>query len=320
MLNVLVLPCYARVGARLLSACSFLLAMTACSLTSQQRVLYESAGIQIGVVTDRSTDEHASPPTRNRHPAEVTPRDLRTLLSSLEVSGWSGAMIGLLLHPEPKPVFTDAELVLLAEPLSSAFHHATPYERVFFSLQNPNAPYATDRTAGSLFFRDDYLHVILTDHYAFLKADPGGGEKRDPRDTKGMKLWAVGPARAATVPDEKEPHWTAFETVHVSIKPEDILAGKEAPPAAPKPSSSKTAVSTAPQPVGKSASKTPDGADDLHSQIRELNSANSNLRSQVNEQSEMIKKLTNELEELRNEVKRANPKSDRLPPRSKTTP
>ena len=44
-----------------------------------------------------------------------------------------------------------------------------------------------------------------------------------------MKLWVVGSARAASVPDEKEPHWTAFEKVHISLTPVEILAGQRAP-------------------------------------------------------------------------------------------
>ncbi|MFO0768284.1 MAG: hypothetical protein U0231_16200 [Nitrospiraceae bacterium] len=36
-----------------------------------------------------------------------------------------------------------------------------------------------------MFIRDGVLHFILVDHYIFQQADPGGGERRDPRDTKG---------------------------------------------------------------------------------------------------------------------------------------
>src|SRR5438046_9903225 len=129
---------------------------------------------------------------RNTDRADAARQGNRSLVSSLEVSGWSGTLVGRFSARQPKPVFTVAELILLAEPLAAAFHEATPRERVFFAIQNPDAPYETDRTSGNLFFRDDYLHVVLTDHYTFLQADPGGGEKRDPRDTKGMKLWVVG--------------------------------------------------------------------------------------------------------------------------------
>jgi hypothetical protein len=151
------------------------------------------------------------------------------LIGSLEVSGWSGTILGLFNTPQPRSVFTEAEIVLLAKPLTAAFQQVTPSERVFFAIQNPDALYDTDRTSGSLFFRDDYLHIVLTDHYAFLQADPGGGEKRDPRDTKGMKLWVGGSARAASVPEEKEPRWNAFEKVHISIKPVEVLAGQNVP-------------------------------------------------------------------------------------------
>src|SRR6185503_17900212 len=109
-----------------------LLVLTACGATSQQRVLYQASGIQIGIITDLSTNEHATPPVRNRHPADITPKEIRSLVGSLEVSGWSGTLVGLFSAPQPKPLFTEAELVLMAEPLAIAFHEATPRERVFF--------------------------------------------------------------------------------------------------------------------------------------------------------------------------------------------
>ena len=107
------------------------------------------------------------PPVKNRHPTDLTPRDIRSLIGSLEVSGWSGIVVGLFSNPQPKPLFTEAEILLLAEPLGAAFKQATPRERVFFSIENPNATYDTDRTSGSFFFRDDYFHVILTDTLRF---------------------------------------------------------------------------------------------------------------------------------------------------------
>src|SRR3989475_10222488 len=183
-------------------ACLLLLLLTACGATSPQRVLYQASGIQVGLMTDLSTNEHATPPVRNRHPADLTPKEIRLLVGSLEVSGWSGTLVGLFSAPQPKPVFTEAELILLAEPLAAAFHEATPRERIFFTIQNPTAPYETDRTSGNLFFRDDYLHVVLTDHYTFLQADRGGGERRDPRDTQGMKRWAVEQLPGDSVPTE----------------------------------------------------------------------------------------------------------------------
>lgn len=309
----------------LLFGLSCLLVLTACGEISHQRILYQTSGMQIGLMTDLSTNEHAIPPVRNRHPADLKPQEIRSLLGALEVSGWSGTLIGLFSTPQPRPVFTEAELDALAEPLARAFHEATPSERVFFAIQNPTAPYEPDRTAGSLFFRDDYLHVMLTDHYAFLQADPGGGEKRDPRDTKGMKLWVVGPAQAASVPIEKEPHWTAFEKVHISLKPAEVLAGQRVPQAVTGSSRPPAALPAAGQPALKadtSATNATESMNDLRLQVRELTNGNLDLRAQLKEQSGTIEKLKAELEQLRNEIKTgtSKPSSERKPSRKQTAP
>ncbi|MEP6890543.1 MAG: hypothetical protein ABI955_07600 [Nitrospirota bacterium] len=314
-----------KIAAGILFGLSCLLGLTACGATSQQRVLYQASGIQIGIMTDLSTNEHATPPVRNRHPADLTPKDIRSLIGSLEVSGWSGTLVGLFSATHPKPVFTETERAELAEPLAAAFHEATPRERVFFAIQNPDAPYETDRTSGNLFFRDDYLHMVLTDHYAYLQADPGGGEKRDPRDTKGMKLWVVGSARAATVPDEKEPRWNVFEKVHISLIPAKILAGQRVPQS--------TAVLSHPQATPPATGQPTIHADtaeknvtesvnDLRLQIRELTNANLDLGAQLKEQSSTIEKLKAEFEGLRNEKKpgTSKPLSGQKPSRKQATP
>ena len=311
--------------AGLLFGLSCLLLLTGCRATSQERLLYQASGIQVGIMTDLSTNEHAAAPVRNKHPIDLTPQEIRSLLGSLEVSGWSGTMIGLFSTPQPRPLFTWAELVELGEPLAAALHQATPRERVFFAVQNPTAPYESDRTSGSLFFRDDYLHVVLTDHYSFLQADPGGGEKRDPRDTKGMKLWVVGQAQAASVPEEKEPHWNAFEKVHISLDPLEVLAGQRVPQPATGSSRPQVALPVAGQPAIKadtSATTATESVNDLRLQIRELNNANLDLRSQQKEQASTIEKLQAEFERLRNEKKpgASEPSSGPKPSRKQTPP
>ena len=320
--------CFAHRGQTtigLLFSLSCLLVLTACGAISQQRVLYEASGIQVGIMTDLSTNEHATPPVRNRHPVRLTPKEIRSLVGSLEVSGWSGTLVGLFSAPQPKPVFTEAELVLIAEPLAAAFHEVTPGERVFFAIQNPAAPYDTDRTSGSLFFRDDYLHVVLTDHYAFLQADPGGGEKQDPRDTKGMKLWVVGSARAASVPDEKEPHWNTFEKVHISLTPVEILGGQRVPQSAASSSRSQVVMPVAGQPALKAdtaATSATESVNDLRVQLRELTNANLDLRAQLKEQSGTIEQLKADFEKLRNEKNPGTSKSSsgRKPSSKQPTP
>lgn len=311
--------------AGLLFGLSCLLVLTGCGATSQQRVLYQASGIQVGIVTDLSTNDHATSPVRNRHPADLTPKEIRSLIGSLEVSGWSGTMIGLFSTPQPKPVFTEAERILLAEPFAAAFHEATPHERVFFAIQNPDALYETDRTSGSLFFRDDYLHVVLTDHYAFLQTDPGGGEKRDPRDTKGMTLSVVGPARAANVTDQKQPYWNAFEKVHISLKPVEVLAGQSVPQGAPDSSRPLIALPATGQPALKADTATTNATEsvnDLRLQLRELTNANLDLRAQLKDQSDTIEKLKAEFEGLRNEKKPGpmKPSSGPKPSRKQATP
>lgn len=306
-------------------AVSWLLLLPACGVTSQERILYQASGVQVGIVTDLSTNEDASPPVKNKHPVALTPLEIRSLLGSLEVSGWSGALVGLFSAPHPKALFTWAELVELAQPLAVAFHEVTPRERVFFSVQNPNAPYDTDRTSGSVFFRDDYLHVVLTDHYGFLQADPGGGETRDPHDTKGMKLWVVAPAQAARVPEQKEPHWNAFEKVHISLNPREVLAGQRLPEAGEGSSHPPVTMPVGGQPALKGDSQATDqteSVNDLRLQIRELNNANLDLRSQLKEQSVIMEKLQAEFEGLRNEKKSGAPKlsSPQKPTRKQAIP
>lgn len=279
-------------GAFLLVGVSCLLMQTACIPLEHQRVLYNASGIQVGISTDLSVDMEASPPVINRHPAQYTPEEIRKLMGSLEVSGWSGAILGLASTPQPRPVFTEPELTALAEPIAEAFHKATLRERVFFALQNPSAPYDPDRTAGSLFFRDDYLHVILTDHYAFLGADPGGGEARDPRDTKGMKLWVARPAHPALVAKAQEPRWSPFELVHVSVNPSDVLAALRTP----------AAVAETPREAvpGPAQGQPPAGTGSAKTTRDELLDA---LHMQMKEQAATIERLQAELEELRSTYK-----------------
>lgn len=314
-----------KIAAGILFGVSCLLGLTACGATSQQRLIYQASGIQVGLMTDMSTKEQASPFVGNRHPADLTPQDIRSLIGSLEVSGWSGTLIGFFSTPHPRPVFTKAEIIALGEPLATAFREATPRERVFFIIQNPTAPYETDRTSGSLFFRDDYLHVVLTDHYAFLQADPGGGETRDPRETKGMTLSVVGPAKTVDVPDQKQPQWTAFEKVHISVKPVEALAEQRVPQPAAGSSQPQATLSATGQPSMKTdtvATNVTESVNDLRLQIRELTNANLDLRSQLKEQSGTIEKLNAEFERLRNEKNPGTlkPSSRSRPSRKQTTP
>lgn len=294
--------------------------LSGCVGPLNQRVIYESKGSQVGLESDHTIDDKAVPPALNSHPAQLTAEEVRTLLGSLEVSGWSGIIVGVFETPHAKPVFTGTELMTLTETFVKAFQEAGPRERIFFSLQNPNARYDSDRTAGNLFLRDGYLHVILRDHYSYLKADPGGGEQRDPRDTKGMKLWTVRPAEPATVPEEKEPRWNAFDKVHISLQVRDALAafqGKSAP-IQPQAAPVQTTTDQRSPSAKPSAARTSNSDRDLTQQVQELGSSNQQLRNQVEQQTKELDTLKEDLRRLRDDLKaqkNAKPSVDRKPSR-----
>jgi hypothetical protein len=177
-----------------------------------------------------------------------------------------------------------------------------------------------DDSLGQLFLRDGYLHVILRDHYGYLKADPGGGEQRDPRDTKGMRLWTVRPAQPATVPEEKEPRWSAFDKVHISLQVRDVLAAFKAKS---EPIQSQAApVQANPDHRSPSAKpSTPPSSNDekdLTRQVQDLGSSNQQLRNQVEQQTKELDTLKEDLRRLRDDLKtqkNAKPSLDRKPSR-----
>lgn len=295
-------------------------ALSGCAGPLNQRLIYEAKGVQIGLESDHTIDSRITPPILNSHPVKMTSDEVRMLLGSLEVSGWSGIIIGIFETPHPKPVFGGLELMNLADQFAKALSEATPRERVFFSLQNPTVRYDTDRTAGSLFIRDGYLHVILSDHYGFQKADPGGGEQRDPRDTKGMTLWVKRPAQPASVPEEKEPRWNSFEKVHVSLNVSDALAAvgghsglAQSPTSPVQPSGNDRAPS-----ARNSATPSSTRDKDLNQQVQELGSSNQQLRTQVEQQTKELDTLKEDLRRLRDDLKAQKslkPSPDRKPAR-----
>jgi hypothetical protein len=256
-------------------------------------VLFERQGVRVGVETDPSI-RRAQTPVQNSHPAHLTPVDVERLLGLVQVSGWSGTLIGVLENPRPIPAFSEEELDLLATPVVQAFADATPTERIFFSLRNTRKRASDDNTTGALFMRGRYLHVVLKDHAEFARADSGGGDEKDPRDNKGMKLWINRPARAATVPDAEEPRWAPFEAVHISLNLEEALAtirGGRGGSSHTLPTSDVVPSANGPEQPGE-----------LRLQIQELTHSNLELRGRVEEQQRTIEELRNELTRLRQDL------------------
>ncbi|MFO0729897.1 MAG: hypothetical protein U0361_02680 [Nitrospiraceae bacterium] len=128
-----------------------------------QQVTHETKGVQLGVESDLSTTETAV--HRPGMPScKLTAEEVRTLLGAIEVSGWSGIVVGVFDNPRPVPVFAGSELTALAEPFARALREAGPKEQVFFSLQNPSARYRYGpRPRRHVHPRR--VRFILVDHY-----------------------------------------------------------------------------------------------------------------------------------------------------------
>jgi hypothetical protein len=292
------------------------LGLSACSALSTEQVVYDQQGFRVGIELD-PTIKRSREPVQNDHPAKFSPEELQFLLGMIEVSGWSGTLVGVFAPPRPVPLMKEEELREVSQYLATAFRGAGPTERVFFSLANRQARYSEDRTAGALFFRGSYLHIVVTDHKSILTADTAGGDVKDIRDTKGMKLWVVHPAKAAVLPDFEEPQWAPFETVHISVNTREILALREA---RPSPTASRAAATPLPKPPSQLGGKENQASrpanpspEDLQVQIRELTSSNLDLRKRIDEQTRQMKELTEEMERLHQELEKA--KSRRPPPR-----
>ncbi len=283
--------------------------MSGCALFSSGRSVYDHDGIWIGIDADPSV-RRSIQTDLNNHSIDVAPKELESLLQVIEVSGFSGTLVGMFTKPQPVPLFTPQELSMISGHLAAAFREAKPTERVSFSLPKPNVRYSEDRTVGFLFFRGRYLHVIVTDHSSVIRTDAAGGDYRDVRDTKGMRLWIAGPAQAAMVPDVEEPRWAHFERVHISLDVKRVLARKANVPAASMDQmEAETPVSLpgAGPPESRQGSASPK---DLQLQIRELSGANQELKIRLDEQNKRTQQLQDQIEQLRRELPQLAPKKN----------
>jgi hypothetical protein len=281
--------------------------LSACSLVSGGRLVYDQEGIRIGVEADPSVSR-SSQPAPNNHPIDLTPKEIESLLQVIQVSGYSGTLVGMFAKPQPVPLFTPQELSTISGHLATAFREAKPTERVFFSLPKPDVTYSEDRTVGFLFFRGRYLHVALTDHSSLIRTDTGGGEVRDIRDTKGMRLWVTGPVPAAMVPDLEEPRWAHFEKVHVSLNVKEVLGQNEKVPVARMNQGGTGAPVPLPTASSPEVRQGSASTEDVQLQIRELSGTNQELRGRLDEQNKRMQQLQDQVEQLRGELSKSYPK------------
>lgn len=281
-----------------------LVALSACGVFNGGRLIYDQEGVRIGVENDPSVSR-SSQPVLNSHPADLSPKELESLLQVLQVSGYSGTLVSLFANSQPIPLFNPKELSSIAGHLAAAFRQAKPEERIFFSLPKPEVTYSEDRTVGSMFFRGAYLHVVVTDHSSFVRTDTGGGDYKDPRDTKGMKLWVAGPTQAAMVSDLEEPRWAPFEKVHISLNVREVLAPRASQP---RRSSVGAVVPPSAPALSSPASENSVTTKDLEMKMRELSGANRDLRNQLDEQNKRMQQLQDQVEQLRRDLPNPDPK------------
>jgi hypothetical protein len=301
---------------------------SACIELSRQQMVYDKQGVKIGIEHDPSTDR-SSPPATNNHPARLKEDEIRRLLGSLQVSGYTGTIAGIFANARPIPLFKEEELRLVSGPLVSALGQAGPQERVFFSIPNLEVRYSDERTAGALFLRGPYLHVMLRDHSAFPRTDTAGGEDdKDPRDTKGLRLSVVAPARAAVLAQHEMPRWGPLEKIIIAINVREVLTASAQPPA-PKPTALAVGPTPEPRPAApvqpiataKPESQTvTETTGDLRLQIRELTSSNLELRTRLQEQAQQMKILQDELNRLKQDLKKAAPKKRQTQPKAPPPP
>lgn len=291
-----------------IGGCALLL--TGCQFFDHQRLTFNERGVRIGIETDPSV-HRASPPTLNEHPGHLTPQEIQALLGAVRVSGWSGTVVGWFDQPRPVALFDEADLQTIAKPIADAVQQASPTERITFSLSNPKSAYG-DATTGALFLRHASLHLVVTDHKAFLRADTAGGDEKDLRDTKGMTLSLPRAYQAAVLRRADEPDWAPFERVHLSIQVKEMFAHAsrmtdDARATAPVVQSEK-------KPAAAEMSEPDRASQELRLQIRELTESNLDLRDRLNRQTEQLQELQQELKNLRRE---SESKKSKPPPAKK---
>lgn len=244
----------------------------------RERLLYDEQGIRIGIQDDPSVGR-STPPAANSHPARLTADAVRVLLGSFQMRPFWAGLVG---NKRPIPVFTANELQLISAPISTALAQAGPSERVFFSIPDLAVTFNTLRTNGAVFLRGPYLHVALTDHMEFAKAE----------------LSLAKPVQPVSLTPEETPLWGADEKAHFSLNVKEVLAT-----GARSPSSASTSVGPPALADGPEGQPSPAASpEDLHRLVRELTNANGDLRTRLREQAQTIDSLTKEVARLRRQL------------------
>jgi hypothetical protein len=130
---------------------------------ADEKIVWQAPGQFVKIVEqDRIRKDRR--PAKNSHPSDLTASQIATVLASLKVAS-AGKTV---------PIFTQAEVTLLAEKLADAFDDALPTQDVVFSIaggQDGAAGHPT--TAGRMFVQGARLQIIFGDVQQSAAGDPG---------------------------------------------------------------------------------------------------------------------------------------------------
>lgn len=206
-------------------------------------------------------EAEGAPP--NDHPARFTPAEVRTLLASIEVAerhwffGFGGA------EGEAEPLFLDAELERIAEPLARALAAAGPRADVTFAVSGRRYDEltgllgTTTTTTARVFRRDGRLNLIFGDVLADRRAEirhrdhpyagyvseldrlrnPPRPGARSARDGVDVALGSAAPGiELAAANGERRADWLTIEPEAILTRARGSVPGEreEAVPSAPR--------------------------------------------------------------------------------------
>ena len=121
------------------------------------------------------------PPSRHRHPAQVSAQDMAKVLRGFSVKVHRITLQRWFLGESVwEPVFREEEIQLLAPALAEGMRKAAPDERLTFYLSQPITSMKREITSGGLFVREDGVHFILGNH-RFMYGIPAYGMVYDKR-------------------------------------------------------------------------------------------------------------------------------------------
>jgi len=277
---------------------------TSCGL--DQQILYDRAGLQVGLQHDSTTDViglgdigpgPASP--RNDHPYTFAQSELRQLLGSLFVVA--------LDDDAPRsrqldaPLYRSDELNRLVPLVTSAFSRASRTDRVFFSIGSTPFSSSGGRTTGTIFVRHRYLHVALNPFVLQVEGDTTHSVRRP------LIIRAAEPIQEVFVEGSRAQLRSRSETLHISLKIPDTLPSElnisQSTEAAERSDQSRRTgrtEATSAQTITETAREDSNGA--LQRQIEDLTTTLKELQIRIAGQASELESVKAEVKRLQNQI------------------